>query len=217
MGLGRAPARGAEDPISPPPAGRASNRRWAPATAHANQERDDHLHEEHQETPLSAVARVAAALRRQGLEPAIVEFADSTRTAEEAARAVGTSVEQIVKSLVFLAGGEPILVLASGGNRVDTTALGAALGRPVKRADAARVRQATGFAIGGVPPVGHATTLPVLIDRDLCRFAVVYAAAGTPHAVFPITPGDLCRATGGRVMDVKETATPTGEDSALRA
>lgn len=151
-----------------------------------------------------AVLRVATALREAGVGAEIVECAESTRTAAEAARAIGTTVEQIVKSLVFTAGGEPLLVLVSGGNRVAVEQLAEALGAPVRRADAALVREATGFAIGGVPPVGHAAPLPVVLDRDLLRYELVYAAAGTPNAIFPIAPNELLRITGARVLDVKE-------------
>ena len=150
-----------------------------------------------------SVQRVAAALQAAGLDAEIHELTDSTRTAEEAAAAVGTSVPRIVKSLVFLADGDPILALVSGSNRLDTDRLGAALGRTISRADAAAVRAATGFAIGGVPPLGHATALDVLIDRDLLQYDVVWAAAGTPHAVFPISPDALVSATNGRVIDLK--------------
>jgi len=151
-----------------------------------------------------AVERVALALRELGLEPEIVEFAESTRTAEEAARAVGTTVERIVKSLVFTAGGAPVLALVSGSNRVAMDRLSAALEGQVARADAALVREATGFAIGGVPPLGHTTALPVVIDEDLLQYETVYAAAGTPNAVFAIAPQDLVRVTGARVVSLKE-------------
>jgi prolyl-tRNA editing enzyme YbaK/EbsC (Cys-tRNA(Pro) deacylase) len=150
-----------------------------------------------------AVRRVADALRAAGIEAEIMELSDSTRTAEEAATAIGTSVPRIVKSLVFLADGDPILALVSGSNRLDVDRLGAALGRAISRADAATVRAATGFAIGGVPPLGHATSLDVLIDRDLLQYDEVWAAAGTPHAVFPIRPDALVAATSGRVIDLK--------------
>ena len=150
-----------------------------------------------------SVQRVADSLGAAGLAAEIRELSASTRTAEEAATAVGTTVPRIVKSLVFLADDTPILALVSGSNLLDTERLGTALGKRISRADAATVRAATGFAIGGVPPLGHATPLDVLIDRDLLQFDVVWAAAGTPHAVFPIAPADLVRATGGRVMELK--------------
>ena len=150
-----------------------------------------------------SVQRVAEALRAAGIDAEIKELSDSTRTAEEAAAAIGTSVPKIVKSLVFLADGDPILALVSGSNRLDTDRLGAALGRTIARADAAAVRSATGYAIGGVPPLGHAAPLDVLIDRDLLQYDEVWAAAGTPHAVFPIRPEALVTATSGRVIDLK--------------
>jgi prolyl-tRNA editing enzyme YbaK/EbsC (Cys-tRNA(Pro) deacylase) len=150
-----------------------------------------------------SVRRVADALRAAGIDAEIKELSSSTRTAEEAAAAIGTSVPKIVKSLVFLADGAPILTLVSGSNRLDTERLGATLGRSIARADAATVRTSTGFAIGGVPPLGHDTGLDILIDRDLVQYDVVWAAAGTPHAVFPIAPNLLVRATGGRVVDLK--------------
>ncbi|MGE3268457.1 MAG: YbaK/EbsC family protein [Chloroflexota bacterium] len=151
----------------------------------------------------ASVRRVVEALRAAGLTSEIRETPASTRTAEEAAAAIGTTVPRIVKSLVFLADGTPILALVSGSNRLDTDRLGAALGQSIARADAATVRAATGFAIGGVPPLGHLTALPVLIDRDLLQYDEVWAAAGTPHAVFPIAPGQLVTATGGQVVDLK--------------
>ena len=151
-----------------------------------------------------SVQRVRAALAAAGLHPEIVEYAESTKTAQAAADALGTTVERIVKSLVFLADGEPLVVLASGVNRVDTVRLGRDLGRRIDRADAARVREATGFAIGGVAPVGYPAPVETLIDRDLLQYDVVWAAAGTPNDVFPIAPNDLVRVTGGRVLNVRE-------------
>ena len=135
----------------------------------------------------------------------ILEFPQGTRTARDAASAVGTTVTQIVKSLVFLADGRPVLVLGSGANRVDETKLAAAAGATrVEKADAGVVRDVTGFAIGGVPPVGHLRRLPVYIDRDLMTFDVVYASAGTPNTVFPIAPRLLERLTAAAVVDLRE-------------
>src|SRR6185437_15124919 len=148
----------------------------------------------------AAVQRVYDALLARGVNPRIVEFSESTRTAEEAARAIGTTVERLVRSLVFASTDQPILALVSGGNRVATARLAEALGAPVRRADAELVRAATGFAIGGVPPLGHATELTVLLDEDLLGYDLVYAAAGTPNTVFPITPEELLRVTGARVV-----------------
>jgi Cys-tRNA(Pro) deacylase len=153
-----------------------------------------------------AVVRVEAALAAAGVDVRIVEFAESTRTAQDAARAVGSSVGQIVKSLVFLADGRPVLVLASGANRVDTAKLARLAGASrVEKATADATRQATGFSIGGVPPVGHRAPLPVYIDAALLAYDRVFAAAGTPHAVFPIAPATLVRITSGAVGDLAET------------
>ena len=149
-----------------------------------------------------AARRVAEALRVAGVEAEIVEFSESTRTAAEAAAAVGTSVGQIVKSLVFVAAGQPVLALVSGANRVDVSKLAVVAGGPIKRADAELVRSATGYAIGGVPPIGHATTLAVYLDRDLLQYEVVWAAAGTPNAVFRIAPTTLQRITGAAVVEL---------------
>lgn len=150
-----------------------------------------------------ASARVQAALQAHGLAGEVRELAESTRTAAEAALACGVSVAQIVKSLVFLAGDEPILVLVSGANQADERRLRELTGMPIRRADADAVRAATGFAIGGVPPLGHARPLRVFIDRDLLAYGRLVAAAGTPRSVFPITPADLFRLTGGEVVDLK--------------
>jgi prolyl-tRNA editing enzyme YbaK/EbsC (Cys-tRNA(Pro) deacylase) len=151
----------------------------------------------------SAVERVRAALAQRNLPSEILEFPASTRTAQDAALAIGTSVAQIVKSLVFVADGRPILILASGANRVDPEKV-ARLARAarVEKATADVTREATGFSIGGVPPLGHLTELPVFIDDTLLSLPIVYAAAGTPHAVFGITPRDLARATGGVIGDI---------------
>lgn len=157
-------------------------------------------------TPLHpASARVVAALRAAGIAADVLEFPQGTRTAQDAAAAIGTTVAQIVKSLVFLADGRGVLVLASGANRVDPGRVARALGAArVVRADADRVRRLTGFAIGGVPPLGHDTPLETLVDEDLLAHDVVYAAAGTPTAVFAVAPADLVRATGGRVVAVAQ-------------
>jgi Cys-tRNA(Pro) deacylase len=153
--------------------------------------------------PKAAVARVEAALREAGIDSAIVHTPESARTAEEAAATVGTSVGQIVKSLVFLCDGSPVLALVSGSNRLDTKLLGALAGGRIERADADAVRTATGYAIGGVPPIGHPAALATWVDRDLLAYDVIWAAAGTPHAVFPVAPDDLVRASQGVVADIK--------------
>jgi len=149
--------------------------------------------------------RVAEAARELGLEIEVREFAEGTRTAEDAARAIGVSAGQIVKSLVFLADGQPIICLVSGPNRLDTARLAEAIGaNKMDRAGADTVREATGFSVGGVPPFGHAHSLPVYCDRDLLAFAVVWAAAGTPKTVFSARPDALVAACNATVLDVKE-------------
>jgi prolyl-tRNA editing enzyme YbaK/EbsC (Cys-tRNA(Pro) deacylase) len=151
----------------------------------------------------ASVQRVREALAAAGLDVTLRAFPEGTRTAQDAAAAIGVEVGQIVKSLVFATeAGEPVLVLASGANRVDERRVGELLGTAIGRADAALVREATGYAIGGVPPVGHATAMPTLVDEDLLAFDEVWAAAGTPRDVFAIAPADLVRASGGQVATV---------------
>lgn len=130
-------------------------------------------------------------------------FPEGTRTAVDAARAVGCDVGQIVKSLVFVAGGRPVVALVSGANRLDERRLGAAAGEPVTKADAAIARAATGYSIGGVPPFGHATEVPVFMDRDLMGYDVVWAAAGRPDSVFEIQPERLRELSNATVVDLK--------------
>jgi prolyl-tRNA editing enzyme YbaK/EbsC (Cys-tRNA(Pro) deacylase) len=155
------------------------------------------------------VARVVAAASEAGLEIDVERFPDGTRTAADAARAVGCDVAQIVKSLVFVADAEPVLALASGANRVDPGLLAQALGAgEVRRADGDEARAATGFAIGGVPPFGHDRPLTVLIDRDLLAHDRLWAAAGLPDAVFAIAPDALILASGGRVVELAAPALP---------
>jgi len=131
------------------------------------------------------------------------QFPEGTRTATDAARAVGCDVAQIVKSLVFMAGGRPVLALVSGANRLDEKRLAAAAGEPVTKADAETARTATGYAIGGVPPFGHATEVPVFMDRDLLGHATVWAAAGRPDSVFEISPERLQELSRATVLDLK--------------
>lgn len=153
----------------------------------------------------SATARVAAALRAKGIMPEVREFPRSTRTAQDAAEAIGTTVAQIVKSLVFLADGSPVLALISGANRVDVRKLAAAAAaQVVRKADADSVRRLTGFAVGGVPPLGHARPLSVFLDADLMQFDMVYAAAGTPQTIFAIDPRLLRQITDAKVADLRE-------------
>lgn len=155
------------------------------------------------EQQISAPARVQAALAAAGVDTRIEEFPSSTRTAQEAAATVGTSVGQIVKSLVFLAGDSPVVALVSGLNRLDTQRLAALRGAAIGKADADAVREVTGYSIGGVPPIGYPAPIPTYIDRDLLQYDVVWAAAGTPRHVFPIAPQELVRITGGSVADLK--------------
>jgi Cys-tRNA(Pro) deacylase len=150
--------------------------------------------------------RVSEAARQSGLKIEIKEFEATTRTAEDAARAIGCTVAQIVKSLLFVVDGQPVITLVSGPNRLDEKKLAALRGvgkKKVKRANADIVREATGFAIGGVPPFGHQTSLATYIDQDFWQFEVIWAAAGTPNAVFAITPDELVRVTAGAVADLK--------------
>ena len=150
----------------------------------------------------ASVARVVEALKAAGLEVEIKEFAESTRTAEDAAAAIGSTVGQIVKSLVFLAGDDPILALVSGVNRADTAKLARIAGAAIRRADADTVRRVTGFSIGGVPPLGHTTPLRAYLDRGLLRYDTVWAAAGTPNAVFAVAPADLARLANAEAVDL---------------
>jgi prolyl-tRNA editing enzyme YbaK/EbsC (Cys-tRNA(Pro) deacylase) len=150
------------------------------------------------------VERVREALAAAGLAVEIREMPASTRTAPEAAAAVGCAVAQIVKSLVFRGArtGRPLLALVSGKNRADEARLSAQFGEPILRADADFVRERTGFAVGGVAPLGHAEPMAPLVDRDLMAFDEVWAAAGSPNAVFRVAPAELVRATGGRVVEL---------------
>jgi prolyl-tRNA editing enzyme YbaK/EbsC (Cys-tRNA(Pro) deacylase) len=154
---------------------------------------------------LSASAqRVQDALAALGLPCQVVELPASTRTAQEAADAVGCAVGQIVKSLVFRGAqtSKPILVLASGANRVNEARLAELAGEPIAKADAAFVRAHTGFAIGGVAPIGHPAPIEAYIDADLLQYAQLWAAAGTPNAVFALAPVDLQTMTGGQVASL---------------
>jgi prolyl-tRNA editing enzyme YbaK/EbsC (Cys-tRNA(Pro) deacylase) len=152
--------------------------------------------------------RVQDAISSLGLSCQVIELPESTRTAAEAAAAVGATLAQIVKSLIFLAGDEPILVLASGANRVSMAKLRTLLGKAVSRAGADAVKATTGFPIGGVAPAGLKQPMHVLIDEDLCAYAELWAAAGTPHAVFRCSPKELIQISGGDVADVKEEPSP---------
>jgi prolyl-tRNA editing enzyme YbaK/EbsC (Cys-tRNA(Pro) deacylase) len=152
----------------------------------------------------SGVDRFLARAAEAGLDPQVREFPEGTRTAVDAASAIGCDVAAIVKSLVFVAGDRPVLVLTSGANRVDEAALSEALAvATLRKATAEEVRTATGYAIGGTPPFGHDTDLPVVCDHDLTHLDEVWAAAGSPTTVFPLAPDELLRVTGARVVDVR--------------
>ena len=149
--------------------------------------------------------RVQEALRALGLSLEVVELPQSTRTAVEAAVAVGCNVEQIVKSLVFRGkhSKKPILVVASGSNRVNEKRMAEFVGEPIERADPDFVRAHTGYVIGGVAPVGHPEQIETFIDEDLMQYSEIWAAAGNPNAVFRLGPEDLKRMAGGRVVAIK--------------
>jgi prolyl-tRNA editing enzyme YbaK/EbsC (Cys-tRNA(Pro) deacylase) len=151
-----------------------------------------------------SVERVREALRLASHADTISVFPEGTRTAQDAANAVGCTVAQIVKSIVLRAGDQVILVLTSGANRVDTGKISAKLGQSVKAADGRWVRDATGFAIGGVAPVGHLSPPRIYIDADLMKLDPVWAAAGSPRHVFKTSAAELARMTGGEIADVKE-------------
>ena len=151
------------------------------------------------------VCRVQEALDGLGLKQRVREMGQTTRSAEDAARAVGCEVGQIAKSLVFKgsASQQAILVITSGANRVNEAGLARLIGEAVLKANADFVRAKSGFAIGGVPPVGHPHPLAVFIDEDLLQYPCIWAAAGSPQAVFHLTPQELQRITGGRIICVK--------------
>ncbi len=153
----------------------------------------------------SGVLRVRKALQERGFEPEVVELERTARSANEAADALGIRVAQIVKSLVFRGRqtGRPVLVLAGGANRVDPNKISRLLSEPVEMADAAYVRDKTGFAIGAVPPVAHAERPEAFVDEDLLLESEVWAAAGHTHVVFGLEPAELVRLTGARVVAVR--------------
>jgi prolyl-tRNA editing enzyme YbaK/EbsC (Cys-tRNA(Pro) deacylase) len=161
----------------------------------------------------SSTQRVLDAAERKGFQLEVVFFDDSTHTAEDAARALGVEVGQIVKSLVFVSedvdGLQPCLVLASGANRVDLALLGSVLTVPrIRRASADEAREITGFVIGGIPPFGHRQQIRTIMDPDLGRYERLWAAAGTPNAVFQVTPNTLRVLTGAEVVPVSASKVP---------
>jgi prolyl-tRNA editing enzyme YbaK/EbsC (Cys-tRNA(Pro) deacylase) len=154
---------------------------------------------------VTALDRFMTAAAGLGIEPQVRRFPQGTKTAADAAAAIGCDLGQIVKSLVFSVDGRPVLALTSGVNRADVGALAAlAGGAEARRATPEEARAATGFAVGGTPPFGHPAPVPVFVDRDLLQYPEVWAAAGTPDSVFPLTPGDLVRLSNGQVADLKE-------------
>ena len=150
-----------------------------------------------------SLRRVADALTGAGIDAEIREMPESTRTAAEAAAAVGCTIDQIAKSIVFLAEdeGSAVLFITAGGNTVEPGKAGALVGGPLSKADASLIRSQTGFVIGGVAPVGHLTPIRAWFDPRLLEFDIVWAAAGTPRHVFPIAPGDLLRLSGAESAD----------------
>lgn len=148
--------------------------------------------------------KVQQALNAIGMQLDVVELPDLTRTSVEAAQAIGCQVGQIAKSIIFraLASQRPIMVIASGPNRVNEKVIETLIGEAIGKADADFVRQRTGFVIGGVPPVGHTEQIETFIDTSLLQYPEIWAAAGTPHAVFRLTPADLMRMTGGKLVQL---------------
>ena len=153
----------------------------------------------------TSAQKIQDQLKSLGYDYTVIEHADSTRTAQEAAERAGCELGQIVKSLIFKGkeSGKPILVLTSGANRVDEKRISAYAGEAIGRADADFVRRVTGFAIGGVPPVGHLQTMETYLDEDFLEYPTIWAAAGTPNAIFELKTEDLQKMTGGTVVRVK--------------
>jgi Cys-tRNA(Pro) deacylase len=155
---------------------------------------------------MGAIERFTEAARTYGIEVQVHRFPEGTKTAQDAARAIGCELGQIVKSLVFVADGGAVLALTSGANRVDTARLAALVGaREITRASPEEAREATGFAVGGTPPFGHPNRLRAFVDEELMTYTEVWAAAGTPDSVFPLSPGELIRASGAVVASFSET------------
>ena len=151
---------------------------------------------------MNAIDRFIGEAEASGLDIEVQRYPDGTRTAADAAAAVGCKIDQIVKSLVFMADVRPILILCSGARRVDEEKLAEYIGTEIRIAGASEVRAATGYAIGGTPPLGHTVPLKTVVDPHLMEFEEIWAAAGTPDAVFPIKPKELVKATSGAVVAV---------------
>ncbi len=149
--------------------------------------------------------RIQDALNALGAKLEVVELPASTRTSAEAAAAIGCSIRQIAKSIIFrsAATGRPIMVIASGPNRVNEEKIREIIGEGIEKANAEFVRKTTGFAIGGIPPIGHSEPIATIIDEDLLKMDEIWAAAGTPNAVFKLNPANLVQMTGGRVLPIK--------------
>jgi prolyl-tRNA editing enzyme YbaK/EbsC (Cys-tRNA(Pro) deacylase) len=155
---------------------------------------------------MGAIERFTESARRLGVEPRVRQFPEGTKTAAAAAKAIGCDVAQIVKSLVFMADGRPVIAFTSGANRVDPAKLARVAGASeTRRASPEEARAATGFAVGGTPPFGHPDSLPAYVDPALLAFQAVWAAAGTPDSVFPLPPSELQRASGAEPADFIET------------
>ena len=153
---------------------------------------------------VSSVDRVRRALREAGHADTIIEFPQGTRSAQDAASAVGCSISQIVKSMVFRYADRPVLILTSGTNRVDESKVSQLIGENIGRADGRWVREITGFAIGGVAPVGHISPAKILIDEDLMAYSQIWAAAGSPMKVFRTSGEKLVKMTGGMVAEIRK-------------
>ena len=151
---------------------------------------------------MNAIDRFIGEAEASGLDIEVQRYPDGTRTAADAAAAVGCKIDQIVKSLVFMADVRPILILCSGARRVDEEKLAEYIGTEIRIAGASEVRAATGYAIGGTPPLGHTVPLKTVVDTLLMEFEEIWAAAGTPDSVFPIQPKELVKATSGAVVAV---------------
>ena len=151
---------------------------------------------------MNAIDRFIGEAEASGLDIEVQRYPDGTRTAADAAAAVGCKIDQIVKSLVFMADVRPILILCSGARRVDEEKLAEYIGTEIRIAGASEVRAATGYAIGGTPPLGHTVPLKTVVDPHLMEFEEIWAAAGTPDSVFPIKPKELVKGTSGAVVAV---------------
>ena len=157
------------------------------------------------EDKISAKEKVKRAIQKSGYSFEVLELPGSTRTAKEAAATIGCTISEIAKSLIFkgIQSGKPVLVIASGSNRVDTAKVRSLINEEISKADAEYIRSETGFAIGGIPPVGHNYQLLTIIDEDLMNYETIWAAAGTPFSVFSLQPNHLPELTGGKVATVK--------------